>query len=125
MDYIHYPKHKINMQALFKKKGWEGKWSGKEEVKYVKFLQKHLEIMECKASRKKHKIFNEMAKWMRTRNSEQCRSHHQKKLHYHQSIRNIISHYHEVIFRRMENYSENRRVTKPQLLTPLPHNIPA
>jgi hypothetical protein len=31
-------KQRINLKALNKKKGWKGKWTGREERKYVKFL---------------------------------------------------------------------------------------
>ena len=53
-------------------------------------------------------MFTKLSKWMRTRDSEQCRSHHQKLLHYHHSIKGIISHFEEVIFARIEKAKESQ-----------------
>ena len=39
MEYRTLPNHRVSMKSLLKKKGWKGKWSGKEEVKYIKFLR--------------------------------------------------------------------------------------
>lgn len=35
-----------NSKALLKNKGWRGKWSGREELKYIQFLEHHKSIME-------------------------------------------------------------------------------
>ena len=48
-----------------------------------------------------------MAKYVRSRNSDQCRSHHQKLITYHSTIPQIISHYHDVVFKRMEGIWKN------------------
>ena len=78
----------------------------------------HQEIMEDKEKRIHLKVFNQMAKWMRTRTSDQCRSHHQKLLQYHQSIRNIITHFEEVIFRKMQAHPRTHKVKAVKIEQP-------
>ena len=29
---------RTNVKALLKSKGWKGKWSGREELKYIRFI---------------------------------------------------------------------------------------
>lgn len=98
VEYKTFPKHRVSMKSLLKKKGWKGKWSGKEEVKYIQFLKDNLSIMEDKESRIKSKIFIKMSKKVRSRNSDQCRSHHQKLVEYYETAENIISHYENNVF---------------------------
>jgi hypothetical protein len=59
--------------------------------------------MLVKESRKRNKVFTKMAKSIRSRNSDQCRSHHQKLMQYHGDINNIILHYQSFVFKKMES----------------------
>lgn len=108
-----FQRRRINLKALMKKKGWSGKWSGKEEVKYVKFLQENLEAMEDEQARKKSRIFVKMSKFMRTRSSDQCRSHHQKLINYHKTVASIVDHFHQFIFPRMPPRAPKVLLTSP------------
>ena len=88
------------MKALLKKKGWNGKWSGKEEVKYVRFLQSNRDDMEETQNRRKGKVFVRMSKFVRSRNSDQCRSHHQKLIKYYKDVKGIIEFYKSEVLTR-------------------------
>jgi hypothetical protein len=76
-------------------KGLEGrgKWTITEQKIYISFLEENLEEMECRALRKTEKVYMKMAREVRTRTADQCRSHHQKVLKYHSSVEDIISYY--------------------------------
>lgn len=54
----------------------------------------------------KSMVYNHMAAFIRTRNSLQCRSHHQKMLKTYLFVQDIISHYAKVVipfFQREES----------------------
>lgn len=44
----------------------------------MNYMKQNRKIFEDKDSRRSNKIFRQMAKYLGTRSSEQCRSHHQK-----------------------------------------------
>ena len=91
------------MHALLKKKGWTGRWSGKEEVKYIRYLKENIELMKDKENRIKNQLFAKMAKQIKSRTSDQCRSHHHKLMEYYHSIENIILHYEHNVFTLSKN----------------------
>lgn len=96
------PSHRTNLKALLRNDGWKGKWTGSEEMRYVNFLEKNGTLFEQQRTRKLCKVFIRMAKFIRTRTSNQCRSHHQKMTLYHSTIDNIVTHFKEVIFKKLE-----------------------
>lgn len=49
--------------------------------------------MSCPVARKANKVFLKMSREVKTRSADQCRSHHQKILKYHNSIEDIIAAY--------------------------------
>ena len=55
-----------------------GGWTYDETKKYAKFLRKYRSQFEDRVLRRKNKIFLRMAKFVKSRTSDQCRSHHQK-----------------------------------------------
>lgn len=57
-----------------------GQWSEREVFRYFLFLHHHRNKFETKSSRKSLKVFKQMAKFIRSRNSSQCRTHHQNVL---------------------------------------------
>lgn len=64
----------------------KGKWTNEEQMAYIQFIEDNLAEMETKLMRKSRKVFLNMSKLVKTRTADQCRSHHQKILIYHQSL---------------------------------------
>lgn len=54
-----------------------GLWTEKETFKYFLFLYHHKSKFQSKSLRKSLKVFKQMAKFIKSRNSSQCRTHHQ------------------------------------------------
>ncbi len=57
------------------------------------FIDYHHQILELKEKRRQSKVFKAMSAFVRTRKSNQCRSHHQKMESYFQSTQSIISYF--------------------------------
>ena len=55
-----------------------GRWSIKEHAKYYTFLVVNENILKNKNMHKNDRIFRLMSRFIMSRTSEQCRSHHQK-----------------------------------------------
>jgi RecA-family ATPase len=55
-----------------------GHWSEKENAKYFAFLKKFKEKFSEKESRRQWKVFKTLSEFVKTRNANQCRSHHHK-----------------------------------------------
>ena len=75
-------------------------------MNYILFLKQNTETLKNMLNGEKSLIYNHMAAFVRTRNSLQCRSHHQKMLKTHHSIQDIISYYTKVVipfFQRQES----------------------
>jgi adenylate kinase family enzyme len=70
-----------------------GKWSSREQRLYIQFLQENSLEIETKLSRKANKIFKKMSQVIKTRTADQCRSHHQKIINYHETVDRIIRYY--------------------------------
>ena len=71
----------------------EGNWSMKENIFFAKFLSKNTRTILTKVVKKKQKIFLRMSEFVRTRTSDQCRSHFQKMMIKHGSLENIVDYY--------------------------------
>jgi hypothetical protein len=54
--------------------------------------------MISKLSRKSKKVFLKMSQLVKSRTADQCRSHHQKILKYHNSLNEIIRYYSQEVF---------------------------
>lgn len=54
--------------------------------------------MSSKLSRKSKKVFLKMSQLVRSRTADQCRSHHQKILKYHNNLNEIIRYYSQEVF---------------------------
>jgi hypothetical protein len=75
-----------------------GKWSLREQLSYIDFLQKYWEIAESSYLRKTKKVFLRMSRMVRTRCADQCRSHHQKMKTLHGSAAEIVRFYRQQVF---------------------------
>ena len=69
----------------------DGHWNEKEKLKYVIFLSFFKVLFEEALLLKRIRIYDMMADMIATRNSNQCRSHHQKMEKYRGSIQEIIN----------------------------------
>ena len=75
----------------------ESFWALPENIRYAEFLEDNLSVFLSPVSyRRKMKPNLLMSKYVGTRSSDQCRSHHQKMMKYHRSIPNIIAHIREL-----------------------------
>jgi len=59
-----------------------------------------------KFHRKSQKVNQKMSKFIKTRSGEQCRSHHQKMMKYHNDIPSIISYVNALIQTKIINSNE-------------------
>lgn len=55
-----------------------GHWKSEEQVLYMVFLRSNRDKFVDREIRRSEKIFREMARAIKTRGADQCRSHHQK-----------------------------------------------
>lgn len=68
-------------------------WSLEENIRYKTFLRNNQNLFELTLKKRKEiKINIKMSRFVKTRTSSQCRSHHQKMLIYHGSNQAIIDH---------------------------------
>jgi hypothetical protein len=73
------------------KKGTNYFWTDAENRRYASFLQEFSHLFELSPEERRLKKVNLlMSKKVRTRNTTQCHSHHQKMLEKYGSIKNII-----------------------------------
>lgn len=68
-------------------------WSEEEDRIYVSYIKRNKRIMEDCQSRKKHKVFSEMSKLIKTRTAKQIKSHHQKMMKQYHSLKDILTCY--------------------------------
>jgi hypothetical protein len=66
-----------------------GKWNFNEKNYYSQFLDLNYDAIQSKRLRRTKKIFIQMSKFVKTRNPDQCRSHHQKMIKLYHSIPEI------------------------------------
>ena len=71
------------------------KWNDEEKELYIAFLSERGEDFRSEHDRRSGKVFLEMSAFIENRNSEQCRSHHQKMFKKHGSILKIIRNHYE------------------------------
>jgi hypothetical protein len=69
-----------------------GKWTLKENMRYLVFLEEFAELFRDSQTRKKHQVFAIMARHVRTRRTSQCKSHHQKIFKLCGSVPAVIAH---------------------------------
>lgn len=68
-------------------------WTLAENEAYMNFLSLNTELFTLsKLGRRDAKINVLMSKAIKSRSADQCRSHHQKMMKYHEDIPNIIRH---------------------------------
>lgn len=68
-----------------------GRWTKQETVQYIRFLQdNYSEFVEGGQSRRLKRTFVRMADHIGSRDSDQCRSHHQKMLAFRSTVDDII-----------------------------------
>ena len=60
-------KRLIKPRKLRDKSAGKGKWSKKEQINYINFLEDNYDIMKCANQRKNMKIFSKMATYIRSR----------------------------------------------------------
>ena len=68
----------------------KGLWTPIEQVAYINFLKERKPEMDISTLRRSQKIFIMMSKVVKTRSADQCRSHHQKIIKYHNTIEEAI-----------------------------------
>ena len=68
----------------------KGLWNSIEQAAYIKFLKEKKPEMDVSTLRRSHKIFILMSKEVKTRSADQCRSHHQKIIKYHNTVDEAI-----------------------------------
>jgi len=56
----------------------KGNWEYNEDMRFMTFMIENRESFENKNLRRSNKVFKKMAKYVKSRCPEQCRSHHQK-----------------------------------------------
>jgi hypothetical protein len=67
-------------------------WGIEENAAYMRFLDENYGLFErSNSDRRLMKINVLMSLWVKTRSPDQCRSHHQKMMKYHQDIPSIIA----------------------------------
>lgn len=66
------------------------KWNLQENMSYIQFLDEHKEKLYSQFDRRSSKIFFHMARYVKTRNAEQCRTHHQKMIYGYGTVDGII-----------------------------------
>lgn len=67
------------------------KWNMHENLSYIQFLDEHKDKLYCQFDRRSSKVFFHMSRYVKTRNAEQCRTHHQKMVQGYKTIDGIIN----------------------------------
>ena len=67
-----------------------GHWNVEENKRYHWFLEVHFSHFMNRSMRRMDRIFTLMAKFVSTREAEQCRSHHQKMEKKHKTFAKIL-----------------------------------
>lgn len=76
-DYVIYTSTNRRRRAS-KKNVASGAWSLKENEIYLGFLESQQKLFENEFVRRSSRVFRKMSSLLKRRDSEQCRSHHQK-----------------------------------------------
>lgn len=67
-----------------------GHWTEKENSKYYAFVRKFEDKFSEKESRRQWKVFKALATFVKSRNANQCRSHHHKMTKNHESVADAL-----------------------------------
>lgn len=67
-----------------------GHWLPNENAAYLTFLEGNINAFVSKGLRRREKVFKSMARAIRSRDPEQCRSHHQKMEKKYRSFEGLI-----------------------------------
>ena len=108
-------------KAQGKKEKGQYFWNETENIKYREFVEKNLELLlKPLKERKAHKINIMMSKYIKSRTSCQCRSHHQKMLQNHKNVLQLLNflknHSPEI---KVEEYNSNEEIhNSPESWTP-------
>ena len=73
-------------------------------MKYLKFITEKADLFKDIYTRRINKTYKLMSEFIKTRNHEQCRSHHQKMMKKHKTFEKIE----EVILSRMTNKEKGK-----------------
>lgn len=65
-------------------------WSAKETRPYLRFLVEHEDLFFSYATKKKARVFMNISLRVKTRDPNQVKSHHQKLLNRHHTVKAII-----------------------------------
>ena len=85
-------KNYSGLQDDSRKKSKKKHWKPQENSKYVQFLRENMSLFEKNREDKRlMKINILMSNYVKSKNSNQCRSHHQKMLAHYKTIENIIA----------------------------------
>ncbi len=68
-------------------------WNKEETIQYIRFIQTYIEEFNEDSSRRLKKTFVRMSNQIKSRDCDQCRSHHQKMMTFRGSIEEIIRHF--------------------------------
>ena len=64
----------------FNKKYRSGHWNSNEKLRYALFLEYYQKYLNDTSFKKSKKVFKMMARFIKTRNQNQCRGHHYKTI---------------------------------------------
>ena len=74
-----------------RKKSLKKHWKTHENKRYIEFLLNYGELWEQdRESKRQLKVNKKMSEFIKTKNSTQCRSHHQKMMQHYGNIEGII-----------------------------------
>lgn len=65
------------------------KWTILENERYLEFVKTYGDLLNCPNRRKGEKVFMKMSNSVKTRSSDQCRSHHQKMIKHHTDLEGV------------------------------------
>lgn len=108
-------KHRLKKQRIYKKKT-HGSWNKEEEQNFIDFMRLKREIFESKELRRSERIFCQMTKFLKSRSSEQCRSHYQKYELKFLTFDNIVAHIEDKIMNGYCDQAKNEQLAKQQLV---------
>ena len=84
---------RLRKKKIYNPQFYKGKWTPRQQLAYIHFLQTHSYLIENSLQRKSKKAFLTMSYAIQTRDADQCRSHHQKMIQYRSSVAEIIKYY--------------------------------
>ena len=68
-------------------------WTREENILYMRFLEENLDLFKGESHKRRIcRVYVQISQAVGTRTPDQCRSHHQKMMKWHRSIKGIITH---------------------------------